>query len=456
MTKTIGSIIFLGTLSTLYSILNIGSFPSALLFTLPLSLTFFTLVFANISKDYVGSNVFKIFLTQALIRFCILPVLLSSEIDPVKGIDSLYLDTAIIIMILELFFCFLTFRLFSKYQKQGYINKLTTIEPLKNLVVVLIVLLFIFSILYTSNVFEAVNPVWKLSEHVEKYISEGHKLEVNNIAAILYTPFRAILALFSISLVFKTKRIKGKYKIWCYIAILILSNVFIYGISRFNIVLFTIPLMILITHFITDREAKKITYLTTFVILVTLITTSLAKFSRFGNEAELNSIISASSLSAYFSGPSSIAIGLASTNSITLYDSIMYLFNDTLQNIPMLSNFTSLEYKSTYTYNKYFYGHTLYADQIVPLSISGIFHFSTLGLFFYSTVFLSLALYMERLSYRTINIGYKYVFISLSVTLSLVFMLNIGSFYATLFRNFVFILAPLVIINQISNIKFGK
>lgn len=106
--------------------------------------------------------------------------------------------------------------------------------------------------------------------------------------------------------------------------------------------------------------------------------------------------------------------------------------------------------------NEEIYSHRLYADQIVPLSISSLFHFGFLGIFFYSSFFLSIALYFERLSNKIQFIGYKFICINLSIVFSLVFMLNIGSFYASLSRTILFVFLPIFVIHNLQNLKVNK
>ena len=452
MIKTSYAIIFLSVLSTLYSILNIGLSVFGFLYALPLALATFTIIFNYLFEDYANSNVFKVFILQAVIRYCLLPTILSTGQEFKVGYNSIFLNTAIIIMVVELFFSFLILAIFSKHQNKFFSKRLEYIKPLKNLILVSIMLTGMFVILYISNTLDSVNAIWNLADHVDKYINENEELHLST-AAVLYTPFRVIAALFFISIIYKSQKIKEKNKKWFYLLIILISNIFIFGVSRFNIILFTVPLLVLVTNLINKNESRKVIVLSVIGLVFAIVSASIAKFSRYGNEFELNSLFTASSVNAYFAGPGNIAVGIEASNSISFYDSLMYFMNDTLQNIPILSKITNPEYKSTVVYNEFIYGHQLYADQIVPLSISGLFHFGTIGIFIYSSLFLSLALYMERLSYRVCNIGYKYILISLSLTLSLVFMLNIGSFYATLFRSFTFVFLPIFLLTKFPRMR---
>src|SRR5690606_4223611 len=97
----------------------------------------------------------------------------------------------------------------------------------------------------------------------------------------------------------------------------------------------------------------------------------------------------------------------------------------------------------------------LWADHIVPLSISGLFHFGYVGVFVYNPFFIALALFMERVAYRVKYIGYKYVFLYCALVFSLIFMLNLGSFYGSFSRTIVFLLVPVVFLKYLTSLKFN-
>src|SRR5690606_18882762 len=143
--------------------------------------------------------------------------------------------------------------------------------------------------------------------------------------------------------------------------------------------------------------------------------------------------------------------GVEAFNTIKWSDSVFYLFNDTLQNVPILSKLTDDTYKTTIRFNEAIYGHKLWADQIVPLSVSGLFHFGYIGIFIYNPFFIVIALFFERCAYQFKYIGYKYIYLYLSVVFSLVFMLNLGSFYADLIKTFLFLFIPMLLLKYFTS-----
>lgn len=444
------------SLSLILCIWNINENNLPLIFLLPLSFLFITIIFHKTYEDLSSSIVFKLFILQACIRYCILAFLTSTNQVYQGYNNSEYLNIAILSMILELFSGFLIFTFFSKKQKISFYNKKQEIIPLKNLPLLTIILSIIFIYIYITGSFNKINTIWSLDNYIEKYITGDDELEVSTLGILLFTPFKILLALLLTSIVYKTNKIKENKKIFFYLITIALSSIFIVGQSRLSIILFILPLLFLISHITNKKQFKKILFFSIILISIILIITTIDKFSRYGNNLTPDSIITANSLNAYFAGPGNIAIGYKAFEKKKEYESILYLINDTLQNIPILSKLTVDEYKLNLKFNEEIYSHKLYADQIVPLSVSGLFHFGIIGFIIYIPFFIVIALYMERLSYKTSFIGYKFIFINLSIIFSMVFMFNVSSFYASSARTFLFLFIPIFIINNIQKTKNKK
>jgi hypothetical protein len=223
------------------------------------------------------------------------------------------------------------------------------------------------------------------------------------------------------------------------------------GTSRFSMLLFAVPILVLMSLIIHEKTAKKFIIAMTIVFIPAIIFASIQKFTLIGEEVDTLFFFTASSLDAYFSGVGSVAVGFDAYENLHNGNHFLFFINDTFQNVPGLSQYTIAEYRTTVMYNRQFYGHFDWLDQIVPLTITGIFHFGVFGFFFfYSVFFMLIALYMERKSYKEAFLGYKFIYISLSITLSLVFMLNIGSMYFALASTFLFVFLPLYAIHKLN------
>ena len=114
-----------------------------------------------------------------------MPVFLSAE-QPLGFSKSLmYLNTAIVVMAIELFFTFIVIAVFSKYQKNSYLKKVSDIKSINRPLIILPILIVMFSIMYFTNIFEKINFVWALDDYVEKYVSNNEVLDLNPYTLVL-------------------------------------------------------------------------------------------------------------------------------------------------------------------------------------------------------------------------------------------------------------------------------
>lgn len=456
MFRLINLVALLCILSFGYCLVNIGKTYVYTTSLLPVTFLVLSIIFNKIYKSYSKSNVFKLFILQASIRYCLLPALISTDQIFVAKYDSYYLNISILIMLLELLLIFIVFVSFSKKQKNSYLSESYYIVPFygRTFIWLLLVSLFLFYYTYYSGAFSKITLIWNLNDYIEQYVTGDEELTGLGFGVISFKLLKSLIALWFISLIYKSKKIANSIKKWLYLLVILLSGTFIIGTSRFSLILFVLPLLILIGYIISENDYKKLFGFTSILMGVALLVTTIAKFTRYGNSVSAESIFSASSINAYFSGPGNIVIGLEAYESMEGYESLFYFINDTFQNVPLLSKITSDEFKGTLKFNEQYYGHSLYADQIVPLSISGLFHFGVIGILFYPMFFMSIALYIERISYKSRFIAYKYLFIFLSINFSLIYMFNVGSFYSSLSSAFLFLFIPFLLIRKFQRIRF--
>lgn len=417
------------------------------LFVLPLSLLVISFFLFKIFKKLKNSIVFNLFIIQAIIRYCFVPYKIASGDYLHVGFNSLNGNTAIFLMTLEILFAFIVLHILADKQNKAYINKTKTTIALNNSVLLYVLIISMFIFIYFSGFLSKVNFIWDLEAYVQKYIVDNEELHDSGLAGILFTPFKVIVALFLISRVYLSKISYNKKK-YFYLIILILASLFIVGISRLSILQFIFPLLVLVSLILDRKSAKQLITTTAIALIPVIFITSIAKLSRGDTQASSEDIFSTSSMNAYFSGPGNVATGIDAYEKLSLKNNSLFLINDMFQNAPGFSKYTLDAYKTNVIFNNEIYGSNPSRDQIVPLSTSGIFHFGFLGGFVYVPLFLMVALYMERKAYKERFLGYKYVFIALSITLSMVFMLNIGSFYFSIFSNLLFIYLPFYLIKK--------
>lgn len=454
MFRLINLVVLFCILSFIYCLVNIGEIQLYTISLLPFTFFLFTISLSKLYKSYSNSFVFKIFIFQVIIRYCILPALISTDQAFILKYDLFYLNIAILVMILELLFVLLVFTFFSKKHRYSYMNQSRNVIPIYNGIVLPSILILLLYYVYVTGTFDKINLIWNLDDYVSKYVTGDEELGDLGFGVISFNLLKSLIALYFISIIYRMNGIKSSLKKWLYFLVIITAGIFIIGTSRFSLLLFILPLLVLISYLLNNTDYRILFRLTSVLVGLALIVTTIAKFTRNGNIVSTDSVFSAESINAYFAGMGNIAIGLKAYEKNRISESFLYLFNDTFQNVPILSNITSDYYKTTLRFNEEIYGHSLYADQIVPLSISGLFHFSFVGMIFYSSFFISIALLMERISYKTDFIAYKYLFIYLSINISLVYMLNLGSFYGSIIGSFIFLFLPFLFMKNSQKLRF--
>lgn len=428
-----------------YTLLNADKSTYSLIYLLPLALWVLSTLFFKVYYDCKDSWVFKVFILQAIARYPVMAVAYCMG-NSVSSKYPSYNTSVIIMMVIEITACFVTLGFLSRRQYNSNLQKNEDLELNENYLFIYILLFIMLAYIFASNTFSKINFILSIGDYVDKYINNNEELSISSLGGALFMPFKVLLALTIIQKVYSSG-IRDKLKKWLYLAVIVSSSSFIIGLSRFSLIQFTVPILAFITILISKKEAKDLVRYSYVTIFVALLLASLAKFSRYGNEATTNDLIEASLLNAYFSGPDNVATGLAAYDAMTHLNRLFFLFNDTLQNVPILSKITSDDYKLNIVYNKQFYGHSLYADQIVPLDTSGLFHIGWVGIPFYYCLFLIIALYFERLSYKSYRFFYKYIWVSLSIAFSYIFMMNVSSFYSSLSSTILFLLIPFFLLN---------
>lgn len=414
---------------------NSNMFYSYIAF-LPIALFTFTFFGQNLFINLRQSYVYYLFYFQAIIRYCLVPIGISLGNFLGNGDISNNGNIAILYMIVELIAIFaLFFYQDHKFKNTHKSNNVIFIS--KNYWLYFFVVLMLLIILF-SGFLSKVNVIWNLNNYVQRVVIDKEAIESSSIGGLLFTPFKIATILIITSIILKGKSLKNSFKIVLLILLMGVSASFIVGTSRFSVVTFILPFYFLLISIFNTKTMKLINIGTVAIIFSVVLITSIAKFTRDDNIVAVDNILTTSSLNAYFSGVGNVATGIDAFESITEKQYGRFFLNDLFQNVPILSRQTNDTYKSNFIYNKQVYNHNLFQDQIVPLSIAGLFHFDIFGIGLYCFIFLSLSFYFERKGRMEEYLPYKYVFFSLMFSFSLVFMLNIGSMIAVLIKMFLF------------------
>lgn len=409
--------------------------------------TFGKLSFPNLTKSYV----YYIFYFQAIVRYIIIPIGIAQGHILNVGQDSENISTAVFFMIVELLAIFMLFA----YQNHKFEKDITTpkLKLVNNNFWIYLSVLIMFIVILNSGFFGQVNFVWNLSNYVENVIVGGEKIESTSLGGLLFIPFKIALLLLAYSFILRSNT-NSFFKVIYIVIIIGISSSFIVGVSRLSIFMLILPFYLIVATTL-DEKIKKIVDLGLIGIAIPiLLLTSIVKFTRSSDLVTAQDIFNTSSFNAYFAGVGNVAAGIDAFEEIGERDYARFFINDIFQNVPVLSRLTDNAYKSNYVFNEKIYGHREWQTQIVPLSIAGLFHFNILGIGVYSCIFLAIAFYFERKARVEPYLAYKYVFFSIMLTLSMVFMLNIGSMVATLIRSFFFIYMPFYISDKLYRLQY--
>lgn len=419
------------------------------IYWLPFGLALFAFseryTFPYLKKSYV----YYIFYFQAIIRFAIIPLGIAMGDRFSVGFTTLNGNLAILFMLIELLciWCVFVFQN-KKYRNLKKINKVVLLK--KNLWLYGMVSVM-FLIVFSSGYFNKVNLIWNLSSYVEDAI-EGNMEDVSSVGALLFRPLKVALVLIATSWVLSANFTR-KTKIVLLVMIMGGASIFIVGMSRLSIVTFLLPFYFIL-HTIMNKKSIKFINISLLALMIpVLLMTSIAKFSRGETKASAETVLNTNSYNAYFAGSGNVAVGIDAYESMPRKNHFLFFINDTFQNVPLLSKLTDNEYKSNYVFNNKVYGHSQWQTQIVPLTTAGLFHFGILGVGFYSAFFISIAMFFERKALVESYLPYKYVFFAIMLSVSMVFMLNIGSMVVTIIRSLMFVYIPFFIANKLNKIN---
>lgn len=418
-----------------------------------ISLPIFSLILGFLFiKTYIKlkkSLVFNLFLVQGFFRYTVLPIIfLLSDTSDVNYSEN-YIVASVIIMIVEMIFLHFIFLFFGRS-----VSRSGEVIFLKKNIILPILLFFVFLYMYSSGSLKDINFIWDLDQYIDANLTgDLNDSKDSTLGLLLFNPWKVLFFLYMITLVRYNSFLKDDIKKWFYVSFLIFSSSVMVGLSRFSFLLNFLVFLNLLFYINNAKDNKKIIYFSMPLILTFIVIATSLKF--INNDAELGflNLIKPSLLNGYFSGFGNISIGLDLYSYRVDHNFLGFLVNDTFQNIPLLSKYTNDLLKTNMFFNEKIYGHTDYADQIVPLSISGLFHFGYIGVFLYTLIFIIFAIRLEILASKVKFIGYKYVFLYLSLNFSLIFMLNLGSLYSVLFNTLVFVLFPMYLIQLILNLK---
>lgn len=413
---------------------------------LPFGLLVFTILDKFLLKKIDHSYVYALFYVQAILRYCIVPIGVSIGDWMLVGHNTNHGLYAIMIMLFELICVLIVLLIQDKnFHKNINSNKVILISRSSSL---MLFLLISFVIIYLSGFFEKVNSIWNLSAYME-VIARDENLETSSLGGLLFIPFKIAILLIVSSRILESKN-SNLSKTILLILVMMIAASFIVGTSRLSIVTFILPFYFILKTILSKQMLRVVNVFLALLMFGALLVTSITKFSTNNNSSSLSTLLDTSSLNAYFGGVGNVAKGVDLFTEREIKDYGLFFINDIFQNVPIISKLTDDTYKTNNIFNYGIYGHSDWQTQIVPLSVAGLFHFDIFGVGLYSSFFLFLACYFERKGRQESYLPYKFVFFSIMLSLSMIFMLNVGSMIVTIIRSMLFVYVPFYLNNKLS------
>lgn len=418
---------------------------------LPLGLGLFTLFISNIYDKLKSYFVFWIITIQQIIRYIVIPLFFLGEGKLKFGATTINEPYAVVMMIIELLVVLIAYYIAYYFKtRKGKIKELGFLQI--NVANTALFFIFIAIIVTNRNFLQKLNFVWDLAAYLKLKVS-GNLEEISPLVSIMFPVMRAYIVVFIFSLISRLK-VKQGTKLLLSVLVVLMNATLIIGVSRFSIVYATFPLVLLLIYFYPSYRNKIVAYSSSFFVII-LIAASLTKFSGASKKADVGGFFSLYQLNAYFGGVGNYAIGYDSykKNDINSFDKYYYFTSDVAQNIPVLSKFTNDNYKTNIKFNNYIYGVGGSRDQIVPVSVAGLYHFSIYFFYVYIFILVILAFRFEIKAYSANNAVLFFLYVILALGCSTSMMVNIGSISATLFINLVVFIPFFKVINKVNSIK---
>lgn len=418
-------------------------------YILPVGYGVFLIFVSKMFQKLKSFFVFWLISIQQVIRYIVVPCLFMTSEKLRIGILSTNLPYAICMMLIELAVVLLVYYIVLK-QKKYIKEKKSTLEFLKiNFINICILLTFLLIIITNQSFFNKLNFIWSFEAYAQLK-AEDNLEEISPFVSVLFPIARFYIILFIFSVINKLK-ISNKKRLFYSFLVVLFNATIIVGTSRFSIVYSTFPIILLLIYFY-PQYSKKIMRLSLVAFTSIILVASITKFTRESNQVGTSDFFTIYQLNAYFSGIVNYSVGYDAyeDSNVSFFERVNYQISDLTQNIPLLSKYADEAFKTNNKFNRQMYGSNLSKDQIVPVSIAGLFHFSIYFFYIYIFVFCYLAFKFEQKAYRCSETILFVLYIILAFTCASFMMINIGSLSVSLVMNLLVFIPIFKFANRIS------
>lgn len=423
-----------------------------LLFTIPL--IYGIIYYYTITENKNGPGFFMMNIVL-YIRYVIFPPIFkisNFKCTILNNSDNSYINTALIITIIEIIFILTSYRFFSKKATANYnVNKSFFLNKKNDLISFILISFGLFVVLNNPSVLNTYNTILNVNtdQLSRELVGSGFELQFLSWSIAFLT-----LTIISISYVKYLRHDKNKY-FYISSAICILNVLFYKGTSRLSLLIPLVTFMfVLIELYPNKKKHIKTTFYTIAIISMTII--SSLKF--FGNiEANtLSSYVDLQSttdlINAYFGGFPNVIIGVKSSFLFDHLISYKTIINDIFGNAMGISKYFDITNKSSYYFNYPIYTDlkVTVIDQIVPTIIMGYMYFGMYFCFIPTVIMVYVISKFDFLFKKEFKVEYLYLYAYMSAFVGFALPGNLTHLTTLIFNFFL----PLYILFRINRLSF--
>jgi len=365
----------------------------------------------------IGLLIFNI---VAFFRYVILVLVGALSEFPIwRGIPPgpTYIESAILIMFIEMIAVFIFIQIFSKkyYSSakiQAHYEKVININ-INSFVLRLFILLGLISILLFPEITSKFNFVTNIDNFSEYQRSD---FPLFGLFELLFNMAR-ILVVLSIVVYWKRKyESSGKFKYVLYsIGISFLNLLIVTGLSRFSILMSAMASLYFLTKLFNKHKKVIFSSLTTGILFSVTVVSIYKFFERdINNSTNYNDLAWWSdTLQMYFSGPKNVAIALTMNDSVNI-NVIVQILTDLFSSVAGVAGILNPNLSTVGLFNLTYYGSTVSVDQVVPIIGQGVLYFGYIGSCIPSIIAIWLMMIFDKQAALTTNpySSYAYYFIA--------------------------------------------
>jgi hypothetical protein len=413
---------------------------------LPLTYGLLILLLPSITRTMIKNAGLLIFNIVAFVRYVILIFIGAlSGFSIWRGISPgpTYLNSAVLIMFIEMISVFIFMQVMSKrYYSSAKIqvsNEKVINVNINSFVLRFFILLGVIAVILFPEIISKFRFVTNLDEFTTY---QRNDIPLFGLFELLFNMARILIVLSLVVFWKKRYELTGKTKYILYsIGISLLNLLIVTGLSRFSILISAVASLFFLTKlFVKYKKVIFSSIMTGILFSITIV--SIYKF--FGRNENNSSNYSdlawwSDTLQMYFSGPKNVAIALTMNDSIDINVAIQ-IIRDLFASVAGIAGILNQNLSTVGLYNLTYYGSTVSVDQIVPVIGQGVFYFGYIGSFIPSIIAVWLMMIFDKKATLTNNPYSSYAYYFIATWFGAAMMVNWTILFSHLVNTFVLLM----------------